>query len=402
MRLLEPNLARVALARFISRSGGLAAFFVGIWGKVAYELNATAGQVALVMACLSIATLAGSFLAGVAVDRYSPRRVLIWGEVAFIPVALAVTLADSIPSLALMAGLVGFFGAPVFTAVSAFGPYLTSDPASLTRVNGIIESAGMAAFVAGPALGGLVAKFASIDWIFVLDAATSLVAVLILLPVVVRQMPHSGERHAFTEFKRGIAFGAASPALRLLLFTSVVLWLMIGNFSALEPLFYRDVAQTEPEVLGWVNAIFGAGMAAGSMLLARLPMGWRSFRGVALMAACNGVACLLYVGTPNLKIISLGAVVWGVFIGLFFPLHRTIVQLNTPDELVGRVTGAFGAFGEGSQLIPLAVAPQLARFWGIQEILIGAGLVLTAVILLRFPRYAALDAITLRTEGQPG
>lgn len=143
-------------------------------------------------------------------------------------------------------------------------------------------------------------------------------------------------------------------------------------------------------------------MAAGSMLLARLPMGWRSFRGVALMAACNGVACLLYVGTPNLKIISLGAVVWGVFIGLFFPLHRTIVQLNTPDELVGRVTGAFGAFGEGSQLIPLAVAPQLARFWGIQEILIGAGLVLTAVILLRFPRYAALDAITLRTEGQPG
>ena len=399
---LEPNLARVALARFISRSGGLAAFFVGIWGKVAYQMEATAGEVAVVMASLSLSTLAGSFLAGVAVDRYSPRRVLIWGEIAFVPVALAVTMADTIPSMAVMAALVGFFGAPVFTAVTSFGPYLTSEPSALARVNGIIEGAGMAAFVAGPALGGLIVKFASIDWIFVMDAATSLVAAVIVLPVAVRQIAHTEERHALTEFKKGIAFGAASPSLRLLLFTSVAVWLMIGNFSALEPLFYRDVAKAQPDALGWVNAIFGGGMAVGSLALTRLSARWRNFRGVALLAAVNGPACLLYVGTPNLKIIALGGAVWGFFVGLWFPLHRTIVQSHTPDEMVGRVTGAFGAFGEGAQLIPLAVAPQLARVWGIQEILIGAGLALTAVILLRYPRFAALDAMALGPQPRSG
>ena len=51
---------RVALARFISRSGGEAAFFVGIWGKASFEFNATPTELAWVMAALGVASLIGS------------------------------------------------------------------------------------------------------------------------------------------------------------------------------------------------------------------------------------------------------------------------------------------------------------------------------------------------------
>ena len=37
----DPNLVRVTAARFISRAGGEAAFFVGIWGKATYDLDST-------------------------------------------------------------------------------------------------------------------------------------------------------------------------------------------------------------------------------------------------------------------------------------------------------------------------------------------------------------------------
>jgi DHA3 family macrolide efflux protein-like MFS transporter len=65
---------RVALARFISRSGGEAAFFVGIWGKASYEFNATPSALALVMAALGIASLVGSIWSGLLLDRLGNRK----------------------------------------------------------------------------------------------------------------------------------------------------------------------------------------------------------------------------------------------------------------------------------------------------------------------------------------
>ena len=73
----NPHVRNVVLARLISRTGGEAAFFVGIWGKAAFELQATPGELALVMAALAIASLIGASAAGVLVDRFDPRKVVL-------------------------------------------------------------------------------------------------------------------------------------------------------------------------------------------------------------------------------------------------------------------------------------------------------------------------------------
>src|SRR5690554_2345956 len=90
----DPQVRRVVLARFVSRVGGEAAFFVGIWGKAAFVLDATASQLAVVMAALGVASLIGTSVAGVLIDRFDPRRVVMVGEAVFIPVALAMVVAD--------------------------------------------------------------------------------------------------------------------------------------------------------------------------------------------------------------------------------------------------------------------------------------------------------------------
>ncbi|HEX9762464.1 MAG TPA: hypothetical protein VGA97_05115, partial [Acidimicrobiia bacterium] len=59
------NARRVVLARFVSRIGGEAAFFVGIWGKAAFDLQATPSELALVMGALGVAALIGASVAGV-------------------------------------------------------------------------------------------------------------------------------------------------------------------------------------------------------------------------------------------------------------------------------------------------------------------------------------------------
>ena len=115
----DRNVRAVVIARLVSRIGGEAAFFVGIWGKAAFELDATPAQLALVMAALGVASLIGASVAGVLVDRFDPRRVVMVGEVLFVPAALAMAFVDTIPSLAVATFVLGLIGA-VMAALCAF------------------------------------------------------------------------------------------------------------------------------------------------------------------------------------------------------------------------------------------------------------------------------------------
>jgi len=126
------------------------------------------------MAALGVATLIGSAIAGVLVDRFGPRKVLMFGELLFVPVAIGMIFADTIPALTIASFALGLFGAPVFTAISAFGPFLTDDPERLARINSMIEGAAWAAFVIGPAMGAIIAASVGLDGIFVLDAGPNI------------------------------------------------------------------------------------------------------------------------------------------------------------------------------------------------------------------------------------
>jgi MFS family permease len=383
----------VVLARFISRTGGEAAFFVGIWGKAAFEMEATAFGVAAVMAALGVASLIGSAVAGVLVDRFDPRRVLIAGEILFIPVALAMTIPETIPGLVASTFLLGLVGMPVYTAISAFGPFLTDDPDRLARINGYIEGASWAAFVVGPALGAIITSSVGLDGIFVLDAATSAVAALIVIPVRVRQMAREDkeERQGFRELRRGFSYAYGHHRLRFYIWLGSSVWVLFGTFSALEPLFYRDILQVEPETLGWVNSIFGLGLVAGTLIASRLPARYRSARSLVLIVGLNSLGVLAYVGTDQLRIVVGAGVFWGLLIGIMAPLLRTLIQLNTPEDLMGRITGVTQVHSEVGHLLPLAIAPFFAGILGVQRTLIYAGLALGVFAMLFVPMATRLD-----------
>jgi predicted MFS family arabinose efflux permease len=388
----DRDVRRVVLARFISRVGGEAAFFVGIWGKAAFELDASAAGVAAVMAALGIASLVGSAVAGVLVDRFDPRRVLIVGEILFIPVAVGMVFADTLPSLVVATFVLGLVGTPVFTAISSFGPFLTDEPDRLARINGMIEGASWAAFVVGPAMGAIIAGSIGLDGIFVLDAVTSAVAAIIVFPVSVRHLARTREKATgLTELRRGFAYAYGHKRLRFYIWLGSSVWVLFGTFSALEPLFYRDILQVEPETLGWVNSIFGVGLVTGTWIASRLPTRFRSARSLVLIVALNSVGVLAYVGTDQLRIVVLAGVLWGLLIGVMAPLLRTLIQLNTVDEMLGRITGVTQIHSEVGHLLPLAIAPFLAGVLGVQSTLIYSGIALAVFAALFVPTATRLD-----------
>jgi MFS transporter, DHA3 family, macrolide efflux protein len=390
------DLLRVAAARFISRAGGEAAFFVGIWGKAAYEFHATPAQLAVLMGALSVTSIIGTVLSGVLVDRYDARRVLMIAEAFFVPVALAFVLPGGMGQLTVLCALLGFFGAPVMTAAASFGPFIADEVTPLQTVNAWIEGASSSSFVIGPAIGAVLATTIGLNAIWVFDALTSLVAVVLVWRVTLRPVKAVGPRersHPLAELREGIRYTYSHRALRYPVLLGTACWLSFGAFSTLEPLFYRDVLHTGYAMIGWMNTLFGAGLVAGAWAFTRLPARVNSARSLAFLSSAVGLGALAYVGTRLLPVVAIGALVWGCIIGIADVLLRTLIQSSSPDHLVGRIAGTSSVHRQAGELLPLAIAPMLAVMFGVQPVLVGGGVALSVIALLTLREAGAVDRI---------
>jgi len=388
----DRNIILVVAARFVSRAGGSAAFFIGVWGVAAYEFHATAVQLAYLSGINAIAGIAGTLVAGVLIDRIGPRKVLIGAEILTIPAVIAMSQADTLTSFALFSAGFSIAGVPTFTAGASFAPYLVRGRASLEKTNSAIEAAGSAGFVLGPAVGALVSQAYELQAVFWLMAAASLIAAALAWFIRIDETPaEHGDRHPLAELKDGLRISYTTRSLRYYILLGTLAWFSFGAFSALEPLFYRDAVGVGVEWIGYMNTGFGVGLVTGAWLLPRLPARVVSARGAALAVALFGLGAIAYVGTTQLPIIALGAVGWGIVIGAAEPLLRTLVHVDSPHEYVGRIMSTAQYHRSLGELVPLAFAPALAAVFGVQPVLIGGGVIVTVVALASLPAARAID-----------
>ena len=140
--------------------------------------------------------------------------------------------------------------------------------------------------------------------------------------------------------------------------------------------------------MGWLSSASGVGAVLGAVLALRLPPHLVNLKTLLVALMSVGLGSLLYVGTPYVGVALVGQIVLGVAWGVVNPLHNTIVQTTAPLEQLGRVNSVMGFGNMFAGVAPLAIAPWLAATFGVQQTLIGAGMVVTAVpaALLLFGR----------------
>lgn len=400
----DRSIIAAVAARFISRTGGEAAFFVGIWGKAAFVFDASPTGLAILMAGLGITSLAGSAVGGMLIDRHGPKRVLIVGELLFAPATVLAAFSTNMNQLTIAVAAIGLFSAPIYTAIASLGPYLTDDEERLARVNAWLETAGMATLISGAAIGAIIADRISIDAIFWFDGATSVIAAAIVWPIRLRSLKRETEPSgsSIEEIRQGFRYSYGRPRLRFYMLVGSAVWLWFGLFGVLEPLFYRDVLERGPETIGWVNTVLGVGLVAGTLAGGRLPTRLRTAQTVLLLMAANGATGMLYVGTTDLRVVAVGAILWGVVLGLFIPLVRTLIQINAEDHMIGRVMGTNHVHGELAQLLPLMAAPTVAAVFGVQRSLQLSAIVLIVVSLALLPSGRRLDRTRVIEVPPPG
>lgn len=385
---------KLILGRFLFRLGGEATYFIGLLGYAAYVLDATVGQIALLMAAAYGVEMVSLMVGGWIVDRIGPKRtILTWAPLlAAFSVGMQFVGARWIPFIA-VSMFVMFSRDIVFSGFSAFPPYLVEGKPALKSLNSRVESISYAATIAGPLIGAYLAANFAIARVFLFAATLTLASMAVMYFARERRTPERDEdvKHPAHAFSEGAKLVFSTTRLRYYLAVGILAWFAFGAFDALEPAFLKDIAGFGVEWMGYVNASIGVGLVIGALLLFVMPARVVNARLLAAVLAVAGVGATLYVVTTSPYVILLGCFVLGVGFGLSEPLQRTLVQAEAPLAAVGRVQSTILTFRIAGGAIPLLISPYLSDLFGVQPVLVGASAVSLLAAFTLVPWAVRLD-----------
>lgn len=381
------------LGQFVGGSGGQVSRLVLPFQV--YVLTGTPLAIAALTAVQLAAILVCSPLAGAVADTTDRRRVLVLSRMVGVGTAIGLMVLAAIPGTPLAAILgVAFFDAAA-DAVQA--------PASTSAVPRLVPAerfpaaialnqlVGTSASIIGPALGGILLATVGAAGAYAVDAAAGLGAIAGFLRM--RPMPPLGEatRPGLKAIREGLRYAAAR---RVILSTFVIdLEAMIfGMPTALFPVLALDVFKVGPAGL----ALLGPAPAVGAALAA-LFSGWvSSIRKVGLAVILAVIAWGLAITLFGLASRWFGlALVFIAIAGgadvISAVFRNSIVQLETPDELRGRVASIhLVAVTSGPRLGDIEAAT-VASLVGAQLSVVSGGILCllgVAVVVWLFPELA--------------
>jgi MFS family permease len=352
---------------------------------------ATAG---MIVASLAPAVLLGS-VAGVFVDRWDRRRVLVAGNVLQAAAVALLLLAPLegwlwvVYAVAAAQSTVAAFAQP---AESALLPTLVPEE-RLLAANALNALNNRLARLAGLPLGAALLGVSGLRGVVVVDCLTFVAAALLIAPIAPRRaLPNAAAGRAgsawsafWTEWRDGLRLVGRERTVAVLF---VVLGLMTFGGTMLDPLtvaWVRDVLGEGPEVFAWLLTAHAAAGIAGTLVVGhvgvrlgpRALIGWSSVAvAIALGVRHNVPSVPLALALTAFAGVTSVASSVGV---------ETLAQQAVSDEYRGRVFGSLAATMGLLSLAGATVGGTLAEAFGIVALLnVATALIaLSGVVVLR-------------------
>jgi hypothetical protein len=337
-------------------------------GWQVYDLTGSALDLGLIGLAQFVPGFALALIVGQIADRYDRRLILrlCMAVEALATVALALGSLAGVLSVGLLFAAVFVIGAARAAAASA--------------------SSNQTAIILGPALGGLLYAV-SPGLVYGLAAACFVAAALLVGLIRLELPPPRREKPSLASLFGGVAFVRRHPtlmgAISLDLFA-----VLLGGATALLPIYARDILMTGPWGLGLLRSAPAVGALSASLVLARRPL--RGGVGRILFAAVAGfglATCVFAVSTSFA--LSLAALVaLGASDAVSVVTRFSLVQIETPDEMRGRVSAVNSMFiGASNSLGEFESGVTAAWLGAVPAVLLGGiGTIVVALLWRRlFP-----------------
>lgn len=317
-----------------------------------YDITGSAWDLGLVGLFQFVPALLLTLPAGHLVDRLRRGRIFSGCVLAQGSVALLLLLAtengfisrELILGLSILLGACRAFQMP---AQQALVPMLV--PTALLERAVTLSTTGMqAAVICGPALGGVI-YVAGAQMVYGTCAGLMLVALALMQGVHDKYQP-SQETTTLSSVLAGVHF-VWTKKLLLGAISLDLFAVLLGGATALLPIYARDILHTGPQGLGLLRAAPAAGALLMSIMMLRWPIRRKVGPWLIGSVAAFGLATVVFGLSEHFGLSLIALAITGAFDNISVVMRQTLVQLETPNEIRGRVSAVNSIFiGASNQL----------------------------------------------------
>jgi MFS family permease len=284
-------------------------------------------------------------VAGLAADRFDRRNVAALATFADLLVAgaLAFVTFEGLRSLPVLFGLAALHG----TARSFINPSFSAIAPNIVPANLIPKAIGLNSIafqsgaVAGPAAAGfLYAASPASPYM----SACALLALSMASVLTIRRLPPppgAAQRHPVRQISEGFRF-VWNERFLLGCITLDMFAVILGGATALLPIFARDILHVGAEGLGQMRAAPAVGAALVALFLSIRPLERNVGAKMLWAVAAYGAATIAF-GLSREFMLSIAFLVFlggADMVSVF--VRSSLIQLNTPDDMRGRVSATSG------------------------------------------------------------
>ena len=315
--------------------------FAFVW--LALELGARSNISGVILFVMGIPALLISLPVGVMSDHLNRRTLLLTSQIGALLMTIAIAAMVTSGNMTISWAIAGSFFAGVFVALgtpvrSAVIPTLVpSDKlVGAIAVNTIGMNIGL---IIGPATAGPVIRIWGIQGAFWLQAVLYAVGLLALVNLELPPSSNPTRRSLKYEIFEGIKFIHHHQAVRsffVLLSASTIF--MMAPWIVLGPQLAREEAGATGSQTTLMFALLGVGQFVTSMFIMRFNQLLVRKGLWFMLGLCWGSGVQMFLGqSSSIITMSLFLFLWGVGGGFYMNLNQTLIQNNTPREVMGRV-----------------------------------------------------------------
>lgn len=362
--LRHPSFVRFWLARTFS-SFGFQMFSVAVSWQI-YAITNSAMALGMIGLMQFLPSVLLALPAGHLADQYDRRRIVLFGQVLEWGALLALILLtfyhwSDKNALWGLVFLISFAKAIEGPAMQSMLPSLVP-PAMLARATAAAAVSGQSAVIIGPTLGGLL-YVAGPDVVYGVAAAFYLLSIVMIARIRFIRAPQPRLPANIKTLFAGVKFirerRDVLGVISLDLFA-----VLLGGATALLPIFAKDILHTGPWGLGMLRGAPSVGALLVGIWLSRNKLeknvGMIMFGSVAGF----GVATLIFALSSQLWLSLLALAALGGFDMVSMVIRGALVQLDTPDDMRGRVNAVNSIFINTSNQLGEFESGMLAALMG--------------------------------------
>lgn len=367
-------------------------------GWQVYNLTGSALDLGLVGLAQFIPMVLLTFIVGQVADRYDRRTI---ASICMMVEAVAAGVLavgtyqgwltrDTILLVVALGGAARAFESPTMAAlVQGVVPRVMLPQAAAWST-----SATQTAHILGPALGGLLFGLGSIVAYVAACVFFAAGSVLVAIIRIQRAIPPK-EPVTFRSMFSGLGFIKSRPVIMGVLSLDLFA-VLLGGATALLPIYAKDILHVGPLGLGLLRTAPALGALSMSVLLAHFPI--RQRVGTLLFSSLLvfGLATVVFGLSTHILLSIAALIVLGASDVVSVVIRFTLVQLQTPNEMLGRVSAVNSLFvGTSNQLGEFESGVTAALFGTVPAVLIGGigTIAIAGLWMVLFPQLRRLKSL---------